>query len=468
MEKDIVAAERADSGRADPGRAEHVDPERVAPEQTGMSVGEAARAIAEGAAAGAKVVAESAAAGARTIADGVATGAKAVADGVTGGAKRVHQAFGGEYGDVFVGNLVDDEGRFIVPEPLVDGREFAEMGEIAARYEKIVSPGMLEKARKAIESVAPERARELADKMSDAARDALGGLTKPELIAGAIEKAAEGFSELERRAAKASVSREYVVQRINAGKQAQKISDVSQICLLRAYDVAAITAAERSQHLGIALVEGGGTGVLGLWGLAANLALSMLIYFRAVQSVALFYGYDVKADPAELVIASEVFRRSLTPKAQSDGIEDYVGKVLAYAETATVKHTAKKDWATIVERGSAVLTLTQMQALASKVAQKAFGSGGQKAAEASVFKNALAQIGQSLALRNLGRLVPLVGAGFGALFDTTQMGKVLEFADLFYRKRFIVEKDARVRRLVGGAPDPAAESQKEAPVEHEC
>ncbi len=435
---DVGCEYRVDLGRIDPGRIdlERVDPGRIDPEQAGLRVGEAARAIAAGAAAGAKVV----------------------ADGVTTGAKRVHQAFGGEYGDVFEGNLVDDEGRYIVPEPLVDDREFAEMGEIAERYEKIISPGMLAKVRKTIGDVAPGQMKELVGKVGDAAKDAFGGLTEPELIAGAIEKAAEGFSELERRAAKASVSREYVVHRINAGKQSQKISDVSQICLLRAYDVAAVTAVERSQHLGIAFVEGGGSGVLGFWSLPANLALSMLTYFRAVQSVALFYGYDVKADPAELVIASEVFRRSLSPKAQSDAIEDYVGRVLVYAETVTVRHTAKKDWEAMVERGGAALALIQMQALAGKVAQKAFGSGGQKAVEAGVFKNALTQIGQSLALRNIGRLVPLVGAGFGALFDTAQMSRVLEFADLFYRKRFIVEKGGRVRRLAGGEPGPAEEA----------
>lgn len=76
---------------------------------------------------------------------------------------------------------------------------------------------------------------------------------------------------------------------------------------MRSYEVAKIAADERLQHIGIAFAEGGSTGAAGFWGIPANLALSMLIYFRAVQYVAMFYGYDVKDDPSELVIAGEVF-----------------------------------------------------------------------------------------------------------------------------------------------------------------
>ena len=53
-------------------------------------------------------------------------------------------------------------------------------------------------------------------------------------------------------------------------------------------------------------------------------------------------------------------------------------------------------------------------------------------------------------------MVPVIGAGFGALFDTAQMKRILDFADLFYHKRFIVEKDQRARALVERSPEPPA------------
>ena len=42
-----------------------------------------------------------------------------------------------------------------------------------------------------------------------------------------------------------------------------------------------------------------------------------------------------------------------------------------------------------------------------------------------------------------------MAASFGAFFDTAQMNSILDFADLFYHKRFIVEKEQRVQRLTG-------------------
>lgn len=373
--------------------------------------------------------------------------AKNVAQRAANGAKRVHQAFGGEYGDTFKGNVATDDGEYILPEPIIDDRECEEIDSIAKRYEKMTSPGVLAKAGKKAGELAPAPIKEIAGKVGKAAKDTFNGLTEQELMAAAVKKAAEGFGELEKQAAKASVSKEHVIQCINAGKQEQKISGISEICLLRAYDIAAVTAKERPQHMGIAFVEGGGTGAAGFWGLPANLALSMLIYFRAVQSVAMFYGYDVKEDPAELVIASEVFQRTMSPSTKGNPATDYIGKVLVYAESAAVKQAAKKGWAAMIEKGGAALAIAQMRALANKAAQKALEQGGKKAIEAGVFKKTLTQIGQKLTLKNVGRLVPVVGAGFGALFDTAQMNTILDFADLFYHKRFIVEKEQRVQRL---------------------
>lgn len=390
------------------------------------------------------------------VADAADAGAKAVnagAEAIKTGAKKTHQAFGGEYGEVFEGNLVGEDGSYIMPDPALDEREFNEIETLAKRYEKLTSPGTLAKAGKQIGEAVPAPMKALANKAGKAAKDALNGLTEQELMANAIKAAAEGFGELEKQAAKASVSREYVISRINEGKQEQKVSSLSEICLLRAYDVAAVSANERLHHMGIALAEGGGTGAAGFWGLPANLVLSMLIYFRAVQSVAMFYGYDVRDDPSELVIASEVFKSALAPKAKVDASSEYIGKALVYAEAAVVKQTAKKGWSAMVEQGGAALAIAQIRALANGAARKAVENGGKKALEAGVFKKALTQIGQKMTLETVGKMVPVIGAGFGALFDSAQMKRILDFADLFYHKRFIVEKDQRARALAERGPE---------------
>lgn len=45
--------------------------------------------------------------------------AKNMAQGVADGAKRLHQAFGGEYGDIFEGNVVTEDGKYILPSKLL-------------------------------------------------------------------------------------------------------------------------------------------------------------------------------------------------------------------------------------------------------------------------------------------------------------------------------------------------------------
>lgn len=63
------------------------------------------------------------------VADAADAGAKAVnagAEAIKTGAKRTHQAFGGEYGEVFEGNLVAEDGSYTMPDPALDEREFNE------------------------------------------------------------------------------------------------------------------------------------------------------------------------------------------------------------------------------------------------------------------------------------------------------------------------------------------------------
>ena len=90
-----------------------------------------------------------------------------------------------------------------------------------------------------------------------------------------------------------------------------------------------------------------------------------------------------------------------------------------------------------------------MRALANKSAQKALEKVGQKGLENSLFREIFEQIGKKLSKKALGKAIPVAGAVIGALFDTAQMNTVLEYADVFYNKRYILEKEARINALLG-------------------
>ena len=164
----------------------------------------------------------------------------------------------------------------------------------------------------------------------------------------------------------------------------------------------------------------------------------------------MYYGYDVKNDANELVISSEVFMSALSPRrSDASGLTDIIGKVMLISKATTVKQVAKKGWGEMASRGGVELLIAQMRALAHKSAKKALEKAGKKGLEKSIFKDVFEQIGRKLALKTVQRAVPVISGVIGACFDTAQMNKVLEYADVFYNKRYILEKQYRIDCMVG-------------------
>lgn len=326
---------------------------------------------------------------------------------------------------------------------MLDARECWELVELTKRYERLVAPSPFQRVVKEASSIVPAGVK-------DAAAGIENVISEQEIYEQALKLIGDGFKVLEGQAARFSVSEADVIKAINAVSMSANVKSVEEICRVRGYDVSKAANRQNIQHLLAATAEGCGTGVVGFAGIPFNLVLSTFLYYRAVQSIALSYGYDVKYDPAELVIASEVFANALGPLGEGgSGVSSNVAKFMAISAAQGVRQTAKKTWAAMVESGGPALVLAQMRALANAAARKALENAGQKGLENSVFREIFEQIGRRLTLKTIQRAVPFVSAGIGALIDTAQMNTVLQYADIFYHKRFLVEKEARVNRLFG-------------------
>lgn len=330
---------------------------------------------------------------------------------------------------------------YVAPDPMYDSREMRELSELTERYEKLTEPGILDRAGSAVMGFLP-------DGVKDLARGAAESLTEQELYTQMMKIVAEGFGTLERYAAAATVSDKDVLASVN--KEAEEhLSSLDELCLLRSYVVARAAQGQNVQHLLLAAVEGAATGAVGFAGIPFNLVLSMFLYYRAVQSIALSYGYDVRNDPSELMIASQVLSFAFSPTgADLGGAAGVVGKIMGIAEVATVGQVVKKGWQAMAERGGACLLIAQMRALAHASARKALEKAGKAGLERSAFRNILEQVGKRLPQKAVQRGVPIIGGLIGALFDTGQMQRTLSIADTFYHKRFLVEKELRVSDLV--------------------
>ena len=329
-----------------------------------------------------------------------------------------------------------------IPVPVVNQKENEALDILTDRYNKLIEPGIIAKLGTKAEELIPQ-------KLKIWGRDIGLNISEQEIYTQMMNVIGSGFKTIEEQAAKFSISEKQILRQINQSFPNQ-INRLDEICFLRSYDIAKSVSKYKEQDIFLAMIEGGGTGAFGFWGLPFNLVLSTFLYFRAVQSIAMFYGYDVKNDSAEMVIASEVFADALSPINNNINNETVtiIGKVTMISKTEVVKQTAKKSWAEMASRGGITLLLAQMRALANKYAKEALKKVGAKGLENSLFKDAFEQIGRVLSLNAIGKAVPFVSAVIAALIDTAQMKKVLEFADIFYQKRFIIEKEGRIRNLI--------------------
>ena len=305
--------------------------------------------------------------------------------------------------------------NYDLPTPIIDGKEAEALDVLTKKYLQLMEPSKIAKIGTKASQLIPE-------KMKKMGKDIGLTISEQELYSQIMTLLGSGFHTLEEHAAKYLISEKQIIKKVNQNTDFE-ICQLNEICFLRSYDVAKSVNAYKNQDILAATLEGGGTGALGFAGLPLNIALSTFLYFRAVQSIAMFYGYDVKNDSTEMVIASEVFTNALSPKTSD----------------------ANNEMTNIIAK---IMLMSQARALANKSAQKALQNAGQKGLENSVFKETFEQIGRKLTLKNIGKAVPIASAVVGALMDTAQMKQVLTFADLFYQKRFILEKESRIANLM--------------------
>lgn len=326
--------------------------------------------------------------------------------------------------------------------PVLDARELEELDSLTKRYEKLLEPGMLAKAGGRIGELIPEGVKAKA-------QEARETVTEQQFYMAAMEVISKGFKELEAYAAKATVSEKAIIAAANKVTGGNELESLSELCFLRSYEVAKVAGLQKAPNIGMAFAEGGATGALGFAGIAPNIVASMFCYFRAVQSIAMAYGFDVKNDPDELALASEVFTTALSPRSESKSeLGGMIGKVMLISEAEVVKSTVKKGWSEMAARGGVCLLVAQMRALAHKSAKKALEKAGKEGLENAMFRSIFEQMGKRLTQKTVQRAIPVVSAAIGALFDAGEMTRVLSFADMFYRKRFILEKEERQNAYV--------------------
>ena len=331
--------------------------------------------------------------------------------------------------------------EYYVPSPILDLREKKRLDKVTRDYEKMLEPGPVQKAGNAIARVIPDQVKSFADTMGVA-------VSQAELYTRIMEYVVQAYAKLEEQAVRYTIDEDNVCERLNKVHTDGEIFSLGEVCLMREYDIAKAVDDVKNWNLGFAAAEGGATGAVGLVGLIPNLAASTFLYFRAVQNIAMMYGYDVRNDSEEMEIASAVLMNAMSPGFVGSGeLSTMIGKIMVAGEMAAVKQAAKKSWTAMAQHAGLPLLMAQMRALANNAAKKAVQNAGRKTLEKTVYANVLEQVGRKLTLKTAQRAVPVIGGVIGAGLDAYQMNVILDYAEKFYRKRFLVEKEERIIQL---------------------
>lgn len=342
---------------------------------------------------------------------------------------------------------MENKKQFYAPVPIVNQKEQDIFEKLTKQYEKMLEPSMAALLGRAAVRAIPEKVKQVGALVGNKIKE-------EDLYKESMEYVADGFSTIEKYAAKMSISENSIIKKVNSEVMEYNINTLDQICFVRSYQLSKIVSNYKTKDILTAFAEGGATGAGGFWTLPLNLVLSTFLYFRAVQSIAMLYGYDVKNDNSEMMIAGEIFSAAMAPAKKGSGNElgSVVVKIMTMTQANIVKQTAKKSWTAMINKGGIPFLLAQMRALANGAAKKALQNAGKKGLENSIFAEVFEQIGKKLSKETIGKSVPYFSAALGALIDTSQMNKVLEYADIFYQKRFILEKESRIAAYLADNP----------------
>lgn len=328
----------------------------------------------------------------------------------------------------------------------LDQREVKLLETLTQDYQQFIEPNFLQNklhtAQEKVSNIVPIKIK---DKMNESIKKA----AEWDVIQKALKKSGQGFGVVQVNTARLTLDKKKVVKSLYSNSNS--LQDFNEICRLRSYEIEKVVVNRRKlMDVPSAFLGGGVTGFFGLYGVPFNLAITFLMYYRTVQSIAIHYGYDVIDDPRELEIASSVTITSLSPgqQAEAETLGDIIKQMMFATSLTSLKESLKKNtYEQMAQKGGVDLLYVQIRALANLQAKKALEKAGKNGVEAGIFKDLLEQLGKMMSKETGKKAVPVIGAVIGSFGDAYTMNKVITGANLIYHKRYLYEKNSRIKLM---------------------
>jgi hypothetical protein len=187
-----------------------------------------------------------------------------------------------------------------------------------------------------------------------------------------------------------------------------EVEQITDLRLLPIEQLNFIASQQIAKQRLISLGQGGVSGMGGVVLLGTDLPAMLTINLRAIQLIALSYGYELK-HPFEMMMALKVFHVATLPKDLQKGAWENL-------------------WTEIPENGVSPL----------------FYDGQEEITDASWISQPIRQLVKGMVITMLRKKliqgVPLVGMVFGATINYQFSRKVTNIAQRFYQKRNLLER----------------------------
>lgn len=219
----------------------------------------------------------------------------------------------------------------------------------------------------------------------------------------AIKKSIEGLVSVCNDAAQWSVRPEAIFKEFrDSGNHG--INGHEDIVNLDLAEVDKVVGWLSAKYKGIALVEGAGTGVAGLPGIAVDIPALITLNLRAIGEYAAYYGFDTTTQQERL----------------------FAYNILGLASSPT--------------DASKTVAMAQLVKIAQDVAKKS----AWETLEKSVYVRIIQEIAKALGIRltkaKLAQTIPFVGAAVGGGFNAYFTMRVCDAAYYLYRERFLAQQ----------------------------
>ncbi len=336
--------------------------------------------------------------------------------------------------------------HYYLPNPIVNYKEIRELTDLTEEYKSLIKPRSINKTVNSINSLIPKPIKDITkNKLDSVTVSTKEKLSENDIFTKAINILSKAFDKIEELAEKVTLKEKDILKQITGIRTENSITDLNEICLIRSYDISKLVDKNKRIEIIAAIIEGAATGAPGFAGIPFNLALSSFLYYVTVQSIALFYGYDTKNNPAELEIASEIFMQAVNPqsidkRALSPSIYDF----MLFNEN-TLRRNENYD--ALLSNSEAQILLKNINFIAETSAKIHFEKSDKSDFPKKMFSYVFEQVGRKVAQKSILKTVPLVGAVVGGILDHRQMVNTIKFAEIFYQKRFVYEKGSRINDL---------------------